>query len=490
MALQADQARAGRPGERLRHLGLAYARLTLEQQRLLELCREVDGGREGGVREVLLARQCLPDRRRALERAHALPAASCSALLVSTRARCCLYSVVALRSPGGFGALGGLLGRRRDALVAQRLPAQRLLGRGRPQRGGAHVGEAYADVLAGPAVRLHERDHADHRPVLGPAGELLVAPAVPVHGRQVHRGQDLVRPDGRGEEVLEQVGGRDAALAARALDRDLAVHREGEGGEVGCRVPVSHRAADGAAVADLLVGDQRRGVRHDAHLFGVLEHRVRRQRADPPAAVVAVEAAQLADAADVDQQRRRREAQLHQREQRVAARKQLRVLAALAERRDGLVDAAHSLVVELGRDHCAPPSSGLVGPLPAAPSPCSPTSRPCSVARGPPPPSWAASIACRTRIGVNGMSIHSTPSGRRASCTAPATAGVAAIVPGLADALDAERVDRRRRLRAVGLEARKLRGRGQRVVDERARHELPVRVVDDLLVERLADRRA
>jgi hypothetical protein len=57
VALQPDQARARHAGECLRDLGLADAGLTLEQQRLLQRGREVDGGGEAPVGEILLARQ-------------------------------------------------------------------------------------------------------------------------------------------------------------------------------------------------------------------------------------------------------------------------------------------------------------------------------------------------------------------------------------------------------------------------------------------------
>ena len=43
VALEADQARAGGAGQRPRHLGLAHAGLALEQQRLLQRDREVNG---------------------------------------------------------------------------------------------------------------------------------------------------------------------------------------------------------------------------------------------------------------------------------------------------------------------------------------------------------------------------------------------------------------------------------------------------------------
>ena len=52
VALQADQARALRLGERARHLRLPHARLALEQQRLLQRGGEEDGGGEAPVGEV------------------------------------------------------------------------------------------------------------------------------------------------------------------------------------------------------------------------------------------------------------------------------------------------------------------------------------------------------------------------------------------------------------------------------------------------------
>jgi hypothetical protein len=85
VALEPDQARAGRAGQRLRDLGLADAGLALEQERLLKRDREVDGGREAPVREVALARQGLLYGYGRVE-AQTLTASS-SALRVSTRAR-------------------------------------------------------------------------------------------------------------------------------------------------------------------------------------------------------------------------------------------------------------------------------------------------------------------------------------------------------------------------------------------------------------------
>ncbi len=57
VALQPDQPRAARGGQRLGHLGLADAGLALEQQRLLEGLGEVDRGGERPVGQVALAGQ-------------------------------------------------------------------------------------------------------------------------------------------------------------------------------------------------------------------------------------------------------------------------------------------------------------------------------------------------------------------------------------------------------------------------------------------------
>ena len=93
VALQPDQARAGRRRQRARHLGLADARLSLEQQRLLEHDREVDRERQRPVGQVALAGEraaCPVYRLELFERHpinHANPAASSSARRQSTRAR-------------------------------------------------------------------------------------------------------------------------------------------------------------------------------------------------------------------------------------------------------------------------------------------------------------------------------------------------------------------------------------------------------------------
>src|SRR5919199_3784317 len=62
VALQADEPRAGRRGERLGDLGLPHARLALHEQRLAELGGEEDRGGQRAVGEVALLGERLADR--------------------------------------------------------------------------------------------------------------------------------------------------------------------------------------------------------------------------------------------------------------------------------------------------------------------------------------------------------------------------------------------------------------------------------------------
>jgi hypothetical protein len=88
VALQADQPRAGGGGQRLGDLGLADARLALDQQRLAQLGGQEDRGGQCAVGEVALLRKRLADRvRRCQGPVPGQAAASSSARRVSTRAR-------------------------------------------------------------------------------------------------------------------------------------------------------------------------------------------------------------------------------------------------------------------------------------------------------------------------------------------------------------------------------------------------------------------
>ena len=77
--------------------------------------------------------------------------------------------------------------------------------------------------------------------------------------------------------------------------------------------------------------------------------RVKRADGDVVAGVADVR--QVGDAADVDEHARLGEAQLHQRQQAVAAGEELGIVAVLADEADRLVGGAGTDVVEGGRNH-------------------------------------------------------------------------------------------------------------------------------------------
>src|SRR5256885_4417592 len=106
---------------------------------------------------------------------------------------------------------------------------------------------------------------------------------------------------------------------------------------------------------------------------------------------------EVSEAANVDQEGRRRETQLHQGDEAVAARQDLRLLAVLDQFRHRLRQGAGDDVVECGWNH------RFVPPL--------------------------RCINCQSFCGVAGIATSRTPNGWSASTMAFITAGVEAIVP-------------------------------------------------------------
>ena len=99
-------------------------------------------------------------------------------------------------------------------------------------------------------------------------------------------------------------------------------------------------AADGAAVAHLRVAHVRGGVREERDVLG--EKRIRLhlavtgERTDGDVVTGVAHVGEVLDAGDVDEHRGLGEAQLHEREQRVASCEELRVVAVLAHEGDRL----------------------------------------------------------------------------------------------------------------------------------------------------------
>src|SRR5205085_11343789 len=95
---------------------------------------------------------------------------------------------------------------------------------------------------------------------------------------------------GRLEEILEEVVRFDGADAVRPLREDISLERQHHAGRVGGGIRVRHAAADGAAIAYLLVADLRDALWQQGEVAlddaRPLERDVGRHRADGYGAVI------------------------------------------------------------------------------------------------------------------------------------------------------------------------------------------------------------
>ena len=133
-------------------------------------------------------------------------------------------------------------------------PDQGSLDRAGADRGGAHVGQPDAGLADGAAIDLHGSGDGHDRPLVGDADELLVVRTPARVLRDPDLGEQLALGDRGLEEVDEEVVGRHGARAAGTGDHELRTERQCGRTEVAGRVGVRQRAAEGAAVPDLGVG--------------------------------------------------------------------------------------------------------------------------------------------------------------------------------------------------------------------------------------------
>ena len=155
-------------------------------------------------------------------------------------------------------------------------------------------------------------------------------------------GDDLVGLERGGERALEEVGGLDGARAGLADHRNFRIASLCNAGHLRRRIGVRATAADGAAIADLVM----RHVRD-----GLLEQRMRggeplvvedvapaHQRAEADAVRADLDLLQARQFPQIDQQRRLCDAERHHRHQALAAGQGLGLAAVIGEQRNGFVD--------------------------------------------------------------------------------------------------------------------------------------------------------
>src|SRR5215471_13277336 len=202
---------------------------------------------------------------------------------------------------------------------------------------------------------------AGERQVASGLLELLVCRARGAwrQGGQGDRGDDLVLGQVGGEDALQEVVERASARTACCCYQNLGIQGEQHRGQIRGRVAVRDAAADRAPGAHLLVGEHGEGVGHRAEAGGdarvVLQGAVGGQGPDRRRSLVAGDAAEFCQAADVDERLRGGQPQLHQRQQGLAAGQQLGLLARggrLGEQGQRVLQRVRAGVTEVGGKHC------------------------------------------------------------------------------------------------------------------------------------------
>ena len=139
----------------------------------------------------------------------------------------------------------------------------------------------------------------------------------------------------------------------------VGVERHHDGGQLGGGVGMGQAAAERAPVADLRVGDVGHGGgqqgRDLRHLRAALETALAGHGADLEPAAVGADVGQLGHAVEVDQRGGLRQAEVHRRDQALAAGEELAVVGVFGEERERLVGRGGGIVLEWCRFHAGVP---------------------------------------------------------------------------------------------------------------------------------------
>ena len=143
-----------------------------------------------------------------------------------------------------------------DGALGDPLGYQQLLGLARPHRAVAEAQIDQPGAGAGVARAGQDRRHAGVRVVAGAPGQLVERPAAARrHRRHRHLDEQLAGLEVGGQQADKEVRRLGPALAAGADDTKARLERHRHHRQLGGRVGVRQGAAQGAAVADLRVGD-------------------------------------------------------------------------------------------------------------------------------------------------------------------------------------------------------------------------------------------
>ena len=176
------------------------------------------------------------------------------------------------------------------------------------------------------------------------------APESAARDRQLDFGQHLIRLERGGQRADKEIARLDPAFASHRLGVQTAAEREHDRRHFGSRIGMRKIAADGAAIADLRMRDDRQRF-GDERQFDLrhriaLEAAIARQRADAQAIAAIPDAGKLFQRIDVDQHGRLRQTEVHGRHQALPAGQEARLVAMFGLQRQGLLERAGSDVAE------------------------------------------------------------------------------------------------------------------------------------------------
>ena len=226
----------------------------------------------------------------------------------------------------------------------------------------AGAGRAVADpeerkthIAQSAAIRCRSRGEPDQRIVAMPARQFGEAETVAGPGhRDANCGEHVAGPNGRFKQAFEEIVCRNAALTGSPGHFDLGSERQETGGQFRRRIGQRDRPADGTAIANRRMRDvrdsprQQRGELRDGGT--PLGLRMAHQRADFEMPIAPGYLAKLAQAVDIDQERRRRKPHVEGRHKTLASGQNPRIRGAI-EQRDRVIERTRFRIGEWRRFH-------------------------------------------------------------------------------------------------------------------------------------------
>ena len=172
--------------------------------------------------------------------------------------------------------------------------------------------------------------------------------------RYANRGEHVAGPERRFEQAFEELVRRNAAPTGAAGHFDLGPERQETGGQFRRRVRQRDRSADGTAVANRRMRDVRDRMREQGCELRdrgtALGLRMADHRADFDMPVAARYLPKLAQAIDIDQERRRGKPHVEGRHEALATGQNPRVRGAI-EQRNGVIERTRFRIGEWRRFH-------------------------------------------------------------------------------------------------------------------------------------------